>query len=203
MALSIGCPVCHQPLPWIDVFRPAGSRWDCRSCGSRLGVNLPRRLVITALYLVVVLVTVPGLLLVSEFRGYGMAIAIPIILLAWIPFFLALDCPRVIERRGLRCRSCGYDLKGQVAPRCPECGHLLDDEERQRLANGDFRDQPARRRPRSRLWIAIPVTVGVLLVALNVVGVVLHMRLSRARAARAAATATQPVASQPAPAAPS
>lgn len=32
-----------------------------------------------------------------------------------------------------RCVACGYDLYGSVSDRCPECGHVIDDEEWRRL----------------------------------------------------------------------
>jgi len=42
------------------------------------------------------------------------------------------DKPRPQEHP--RCVACGYDLHGSVSKRCPECGHVIDDEECQRLA---------------------------------------------------------------------
>lgn len=42
---------------------------------------------------------------------------------AWLSLFLArrLQLPTMRERLGL-CRSCGYDLTGNISGTCPECG---------------------------------------------------------------------------------
>lgn len=43
-----------------------------------------------------------------------------------------------LQERGVAiCLKCGYDLRGQVKPRCPECGQDFDEE---LLKRGDDRD---------------------------------------------------------------
>jgi hypothetical protein len=39
-----------------------------------------------------------------------------------VPYFVLFERTRVLERKGFRCRQCGYDLQGQLEPRCSECG---------------------------------------------------------------------------------
>lgn len=36
---------------------------------------------------------------------------------------------RPIRKRAARCLRCGYDLRGQTTPRCPECGLEFDPEQ--------------------------------------------------------------------------
>ncbi len=58
---------------------------------------------------------------------------------------------RFIERTGARCVSCGYDLRGIDAARCPECGAELS------LPVLMAADATFRKRPRRVVW-----SVGVL-----------------------------------------
>lgn len=57
------------------------------------------------------------------------AITLPFMLLALAALFVASLCvwrdPPARDLR-LRCDGCGYWLKGQVSPRCPECGRQFD-----------------------------------------------------------------------------
>lgn len=36
----------------------------------------------------------------------------------------------------MRCDACGYDLRGNRSPICPECGHALSPAQRRHLAGG-------------------------------------------------------------------
>ena len=81
----------------------------------------------------------------SGFLSQPLIVAIPLgLLIGFALGFLALWLSRKAIRRRLHrlileagipiCIKCGYDLRGQVEPRCPECGtpfngELLDREE--------------------------------------------------------------------------
>jgi len=92
-----------------------------------------------------------------------------ILLATGVPYFVFLERARVIERRGFRCRRCGYDLQGQVESRCPECGTEFDAaaaSRMQRMHDAEDRERIRRRRQ----WIGL--TVMIVLSALTVLGVV-------------------------------
>ena len=191
MALTAECPVCREPLRWTYVLRPLWSQWRCGRCGSLLGVNRKRRLLAILPFIVFVL---PASLFLSR-AGWGDFAVIPVVLIVWIPYFLLLDRASVLERRGFRCKGCGYDLRGQVVPRCPECGREFDAEEKARLEAGlliDTTAAPPRRRLALTLLIILPllITVGL--------GIA-QWRSYSARLARQPAVATQPAAPAGAP----
>jgi rubrerythrin len=53
----------------------------------------------------------------------------PFILIGVIVFFLASLCvwrDNPARELRFRCDGCGYLLKGQETPRCPECGRRFD-----------------------------------------------------------------------------
>ena len=70
----------------------------------------------------------------------------PVVFGVQLCFFLLLDRAVVFERYDLHCNGCGYDLRGQVAPRCPECGAAMDDAQRRILETGRFDPMVIRRR---------------------------------------------------------
>lgn len=191
------CPVCHQRISWTHVLRPLWSRWRCKHCGSQLGVDLRRRLLAIAplLVLAVAGVAVP---LVISVVGFAAArpylrmlpqvfpILVPVIVVVSLGGVLLFDRPRVLERCGLRCRGCGYDLQGQVEPRCPECARELDAEERAALAAGDHASVPAADRSGARKWAV--VLVALLAVMVLVQGILVFWGTRRYAARRAAAT---------------
>ncbi len=94
---------------------------------SRWYVSLP---------VVVVGTILPALIVVRQFRLPSWAIVL--ILTCWFPvlmvgqFWLWRGHIRSHVRQKLLeagvpvCLSCGYDLRGQVEPRCPECGQAFD-----------------------------------------------------------------------------
>ena len=162
MTLPPECPVCRHPLPWTFVLRPAWSQWRCVVCGSLLAINARRRFLMLIPF-VAVLLLIP---LLATATGIPPLWAMVVVtLLAVIP--IVLQPPRVRERCGLRCKTCGYDLHGQVVPRCPECGRDLDPEERGFLETGAYPTPPGRDRPRRWaillliLLIALGLTVAV------------------------------------------
>jgi hypothetical protein len=106
----------------------------------------------------------------------------------WLPFFLMVDRAAVVERCGFRCKTCGYDLQGQVAPRCPECGREFDDEERAFLETGVAPTQTSGRRRAA--WIGV-VVIGLILVSTLVTGVLYYFTVT--------GTGVRPAATHPAP----
>lgn len=159
------CPVCHQPQSWVCALRPAWSQWTCRQCGSLLGISLLRRLLAAAIFIPVVVLTLRFTMAARSLYALGLVIVI----LGWIPLAMLIERPRVIARGGFRCRGCGYDLRGQVTPRCPECGRELDEAERELLATGAIPSWPARRPERwRRVALLMLILVGLLVAGLFV-----------------------------------
>ena len=144
------CPVCRARISWTYIWRPLWAQWHCKHCGSLLGINRARRLM-----LIVVMVPAATLVFPLLMRcGLPPLLALPFAFATLIGVLIALllliDRPRVIERCGLRCKRCGYDLRGQSEPRCPECGAQLDAEQQAALKTGDV-PVTTKRRPRM-LW---------------------------------------------------
>ena len=135
------------------------------------------------------------LVMVLHVANWGYWLALPVLAAVGYVNFVFFDRAVVLERAGFRCRRCGYDLRGQVQARCPECGEQFDATE-PAFAQADIRkDPPPASRPRFRLgWtllICVPLTVTLVL------GVVYFKRV-RARAALRGAAIPQ----QTAPATP-
>ncbi len=165
--MSVECPVCRQPIPWHRVLlTTAWGSWRCGGCDSLLGVNVRRRIMLVAVWLAL-------LAAITRFASVPLSGDLPLVLLVilatGIPYFLFLERARVIERRGFRCQRCGYDLQGQVEPRCPECGIEFDaaaTTRTQRVPGDEGFEKTMRR----RRWIGL--TVVIVLFALTVLGVV-------------------------------
>ncbi|MGD8454368.1 MAG: hypothetical protein PVJ57_21350 [Phycisphaerae bacterium] len=152
------CPVCNGPLHWSYVLRPLWSQWRCPACRSLLGINARRRLLGILIY-VPLMVTLLSLMI---HNGWDSFLLLAVVALAGLPVFLLVDRPRVIERCGLYCQSCGYDLQGQTVPRCPECGRELSDAERKYFETGTY-PSPSRRGRYARLILTITVFAMLLL----------------------------------------
>jgi uncharacterized protein (DUF983 family) len=189
MALLAECPVCRRPLRWTYMLRPMWSEWACDGCGSLLGLNRKRRLA-AILPFVGLALAVVGM---AQFAGGGLLVALPAILAIWVPYFLLLDRAVVLEERGFRCKQCGYDLRGQVVPRCPECGREFDADERASLRAGAFASAPVR--PRRRLWL----TLALVLLACVAMGGMLAVGTQRYFAARSRPTSAPALATQAVP----
>lgn len=184
MALLAECPVCRQPLRWTYLLRTWWSRWPCGRCGSLLGIDRKRRLLSV---LPVVLLALPVSIYLAR-SGWPDFIALPVILILWLPWSLLMERATVLERRGFRCRQCGYDLRGQTVPRCPECGQEFDAAERAYLETGVFPSGPIRHR--SRAWFAVLLLVFAVLLTGLAVGIT-HYRGVQAQIARRQALAAQ------------
>ena len=184
MSLTAECPVCRRPLRWTYVLRHAWSQWRCRYCGSLLGIDRKRRFLAVIPFTVLFLASA----LFASRAGMSDYSAAIIALGLWLPFFLLTDRAVVVERCGFRCKTCGYDLQGQVSPRCPECGRDFDAEERAFLETGVLPEsKPGRRRG---FWIGV-VVIGLILVSTLVTGYLYYRQVSTA--------ASRPVATRPAP----
>ena len=161
------CPVCRTPLPLNYFLRTAWSRWRCGHCGSLLGINTKRRLLslLPFLFIVILLFILTGRLGLGTL--YTCLIFVPI----WAAYFLLVDRAVVIERCGFRCKKCGYNLQGQVVPRCPECGGVFDDDERRMMETGVY---PAATPHRNdRVWFLIATLICSLLLVTTLLGLYL------------------------------
>lgn len=174
------CPVCRRPILALRVlFLPLWKRWDCPDCGSLLGVDRNRRFLGMIPWLVVIVVLVA----VVKITRYGMLVAIPTLALTAV-VLIPFCRPIVLARGGFRCRGCGYDLKGQAEPKCPECGEAVaaDDLDRfRRLVRGDAEAAVARRdvaRPVRRWHQVLIIAVILLVTATLAVGIIVHQRRS-------------------------
>ncbi|MCO6435631.1 MAG: hypothetical protein J5J06_00910 [Phycisphaerae bacterium] len=156
MLLPGECPVCRNGLPWTFVLRPIWSQWRCNGCESLLAIDSTRRLVLVVPYILSLVLAVVA----ARHLRFEPTWAIVAVGIIWL-LVLVLQPPRVLERCGLRCKGCGYDLRGQVAPRCPECGRALDDEERHFLETGTF-PRP-HRRVMNKGWVILLTTSLVLM----------------------------------------
>ena len=182
MSLVAECPVCRRPLQWTYVLRHGWSQWRCRYCGSLLEIDRKRRFLAVLPFCALVLA---GAFFASR-AGLSDYSAVIIVFVLWLPFFLLVDRAAVVERCGFRCKTCGYDLQGQIAPRCPECGRDFDAEERAFL-EGSVAPQPVSGRRRAT-WIGV-VVIGLILMSTLVTGILYYYTASTA--------ARRPVATQP------
>ena len=96
--------------------------WRCPGCGALLGIDKRRRLLAMIPYAVLLFV----LLTVLHIPNWGYWVALPVVVAVGYANFVFFDRAVVLERAGFRCQRCGYDLRGQVEPRCPECGWEFD-----------------------------------------------------------------------------
>lgn len=163
------------------------SQWRCAGCGSLLGIDRTRRLVAIPPFVVISLAVV----LFLTRMGFHDLLLIPLLVIFGLPWFLLIDRAVVLERCGFRCRTCGYDLRGQSAPRCPECGQEFNPDERAYLETGVYPRPALRRRRRGLIGVLLIVMLGLL-----VVGNLVLLNLRSA----APPLATQPATSTSAPA---
>lgn len=188
--MPVDCPNCHGPISRFRLFRTtAFGRWRCKHCDALLAVDTRRRMLgILAAILLPLAMIIPLEMGILPARS---AVVLPFTILGTILIVLALDRPLLIQRAGFRCRSCGYDLRGQVVPRCPECGTELDEEQQALLADENrpaYMTVPGAQLRRRRYMAAILILVGLMLAG----GVLAGVFARRQRAAAARRAATQP-----------
>jgi len=117
------CPNCRRPIAGPRTFfTPMWGTWRCSGCGALLGIDKRRRLLAMIPYGILLFV----LLAVLHLPNWGYWLALPVVVAVGYVNFVLFDRAVVLERAGFRCRRCGYDLRGQIEPRCPECGWEFD-----------------------------------------------------------------------------
>ncbi|MFH1748625.1 MAG: hypothetical protein ABIG44_16440 [Planctomycetota bacterium] len=191
MPLMAECPVCRQPLRWTYIFRTLWSRWHCAHCGSLLRINMARRLLAVFPMVAVIMAISMTLSRIGGTNATTVPLMAILIILLFPLYFLLVDRAVVIERAGFRCQGCGYDLQGQVVPRCPECGRELDEQERAFLERGV--PPPPVKTSGRRGTIILIICIVIFLGTLVIVGFT-HYYAQQARMARQATTqaVTQP-----------
>lgn len=182
--MPVECPNCRQPIPRIRLFLTAAwGRWRCSGCGALLGIDVRRRLLATIPWVGILFF----LMFVARITSLGYAIAVPMLLAAGMLNYFLFDRAVVHERTGFRCRGCGYDLQGQVEPRCPECGSEFDLTELATHKAGGPKAPPATPWYRSALAVTLVMSIALIL---TIAGII-HLKVVRTRAARRQATLTQ------------
>ena len=78
--------------------------------------------------------------------SWDLPLALLIMVAVLVPHFAFFERARVLERKGFRCRQCGYDLQGQEASRCPECGAKLDPADQKRSQSEEASNRPKQAR---------------------------------------------------------
>ena len=171
------CPVCRTSInPLRNLLRPGWARWRCKGCGSLIGVSLKHRLLALIPWLAILFA---WMFAVVKLR-WPLPYAIPIIVFLFFALYLLLDKIIVYERCGFRCRDCGYDLRGQLEPVCPECGRAFDEDEIRRMELARPDQTVVRERRISPLMRRTAIlTVGLLLAGLLLHGLSLYWRSSR------------------------
>ncbi len=127
--MAMECPHCKHPTSNKRKFFGSHiwAKWDCQRCGSKLAFNKTRRVIIGLAFGAIAM---PLPLLTTKIITSPMGLlGIALCLLALCPIFLflwwRLEQLVVLERRGLFCTECGYDLTGNQSGQCPECGKKL------------------------------------------------------------------------------
>ena len=117
--MLLKCPVCRRPISWKHrVLRnPFGAKWECPECRSLLGLK-GKRPVEAGIVLTCIGFGAYEILGVGK---YGAIVAIPIVGGLCTAVLLAFERVVCYEARQAHCPCCGYDLRGVLGTRCPEC----------------------------------------------------------------------------------
>ena len=178
--MACECPNCRQPVPWTRTFfTPAWGRWRCHSCNALLAINVRRRVAGVA-----VCTAIPVLLLPLLRLPLTPLLILPLLIGLCVVFVVLLDRPVLLERSGFRCQECGYDLTGQVEPRCPECNREFELEALRRYQSALDHDRPPRR-AMGRPGLILFIIALVLLTGMVVIGLVRYQRAAGTRPAPA------------------
>jgi hypothetical protein len=119
--------------------------------------------------------------------AYGIWLALVVLGGAFLLIYSLLEKVVLVDSRAFCCKQCGYDLQGQVEPRCPECGLEFDPTEKARILERIGKPAP---RPRYG-WVAI---VLIVLVTLMLLGNILAFRRMRPAAPGPGTSTTAPAA---------
>ncbi len=168
--MSLECPTCRERVSFLRTIRTtAWGRFRCPACGSILGIDFKRRMLALIPWVGIILF----LLHIVRVQDYGLHVVISTFALAFVVVFYLFDRVALIERRAFCCKKCGYDLRGQVEHRCPECGTPFDPGEKARIL-ARIGSPPPKAKHR---WI---VVVLILLLALTLMANILTYRAGRA-----------------------
>lgn len=139
--MALECPNCREPISFFRTVRSsAWGRFRCKACGSVIGVDTTRRLLVQVPWMAAVALALG----VGRVQRAGWLVAIIVLSLPFVAIFMFLEKLVVYERRRFCCRKCGYDLQGQTENRCPECGTEFDPDERERIEQRIREGPPAR-----------------------------------------------------------
>jgi len=107
----------------------AWAKWRCANCGALLKFKILRRIPIS----IGLGPLMFGMYLFTK-RHINSAIRpealVVIFALVLTPMAMAMEGVKVIEYGRGFCRDCGYNLTGLASNQCPECGRLIEHEER-------------------------------------------------------------------------
>ncbi|HUU83439.1 MAG TPA: hypothetical protein VM243_08050, partial [Phycisphaerae bacterium] len=146
--MALECPNCRYPVSfWRSIRTTAWGRFQCKACGSVLGIDQKRRFVA----LVPWLACIAFFLFVAQVQRFGTGALMGAYLLSFFPIYYLLENVVLIERRSFCCRKCGYQLEGLTVPRCPECGQEFDPSEKAEVLERIGKPVPRAR----RRWVMI------------------------------------------------
>ncbi len=119
------CPRCDEPIPWRHRIR--GRIWPCGSCGVRLSRLEPDpKSADTIAWLAISLSLLLGAGFVLAVGGLSEALSLAVIPGFVLLLFVLGSALQIALQRcaidGPHCPVCGYDLAGNAAGTCPECG---------------------------------------------------------------------------------
>jgi hypothetical protein len=169
--MPLECPNCREPVSFLRAFRTTGwGRFQCKACGSILGISVKRRLLAIFPWLGIVVLLFGPL----QIQQYGTLITLATFTVLFFPLFYLFEKIVLLDRRAFCCRKCGYDLQGQVENRCPECGLPFDPTEKARIQERIGAPPPKAK----HRWVMVLLFV---LLALTLLANLLTYRAAKAR----------------------
>lgn len=150
--MALECPTCRHPVSfWRSVRTTAWGRFPCRVCGSILGVDVKRRFASLVPF-------IPVSFFLLHFIGiqnYGALVFYPTMIVVFLVLLRLFERITLLEARAFRCETCGYDLRGQIVTRCPECGSEFDPGAKERVEARVGKPAPRAR----HLWLLVVLIV--------------------------------------------
>ena len=166
--MAAECPVCRTGIPWHRTFRTsAWGKWRCDGCESLLTVDIRWRFVALG---VAVAAMFSATRVVRAPQAWDLPVVVVVMSTVMIPYFLFLERARVLDRCGFRCQGCGYDLRGQSAARCPECGQNFNPDELARVQKSYSAVQPGSKVARRTGVVLVTLVLVFVTTVLLVVG---------------------------------
>ncbi len=179
------CPVCRHRINCVR-FMLSRKAFSCSHCRSLLSNDKNRRYFALVPLMVA---TVFGSLYLTRSGLAGDWVPIPLAMAVWFPLIIMLDRAIVLERCGFWCIKCGYDLRGQVNPQCPECGREFNSSE---TAQMELPDPTAvsQRQVRKRNYLRL--ILFIVLMAALIASLIISFRVySKAKSLRTAPVPVQ------------